>query len=116
MSVDYLQEKLFHAVGRLVEDGSIQQRLNDAAVLLLVPGVSPEHIGNPELEKRFAPVYRRLSKGAIGPEGTIPATTDRLSDEEGSELAREIFALFCRATELARTPTGLPDLAIRNRS
>jgi hypothetical protein len=104
-----MQQRLYEAVHSLVSAGTMQQRLQGAATsLAFVVGTAEE--GHPELEKRFRTVYRRLSREAIGPNGTIAASTARLTDEKASKIAREIFALFCRASELARFPVGFERL------
>lgn len=93
MSIDYAKEKLWQAVDVLATgDHSIQQRLADAAIYLtrLTPADLPE-----ELQERFGGVLRELTKEtAEGTEGTITATTRKLSSEQGSKLAGRIFSIY----------------------
>ena len=107
MSADYTQEKLWQAVNALIGPGHIQERLNSAAVLLLRIDTRMAFPSDPDAQTLFDRSIKRLtSSQPTGGEGTIEATTRTLSDDEGWRLAKDIFGLFCRATELADIPVG----------
>lgn len=93
MSKDYAREKFWQAVDVLAtSDGSIQERLAGAALYLtrLQPGDVPE-----EQREMFTTVMRELTKEpAAGNEGTIAATTEKLSAEEGKKLAGRILSIY----------------------
>ena len=105
MSANYTQQKLWQAVKALIGPGHIQERLNSAAVLLVLLDPRMAFPSDPDAQSLFARSIERLtSSQPTGDEGTIEATTRTLSDDEGGRLAEDIFRLFCRATELADIP------------
>ena len=105
MSANYTQQKLWQAVQALIGPGHIQERLNSAAVLLVLLDPRMAFAGDSDAQTRFARLIERLTSAPpSGDEGTIEATTRTLSDDEGGRLAEDIFRLFCRATELTDTP------------
>ncbi|MDE0394257.1 MAG: hypothetical protein OYK82_05710 [Gammaproteobacteria bacterium] len=105
MSADYTQEKLWQAVDILVGRCTIQERLKNAAMYLIrLKGFKDDLAfpGDLDAQTRLDHIIGRLtSVPTTGNEGTIEASTRALSDDEGQELSREIFSLYCRATELA---------------
>ena len=110
MSANYTQQKLWQAVKALIGPGHIQERLNSAAVLLVLLDPRMAFPSDPDAQTRFGRLIERLTSAPpSGDEGTIEATTRTLSDDEGGRLAEDIFGLFCRATELADTPVGFPN-------
>ena len=116
MSADYTQEKLYLAVETLIGSGSIQERLESAAMYHLISLDSTKDdlafAGDSDAQTRLDRLIERLrSAPPSGDEGTIAATTRTLSDDEGGRLAKEIFGLFCRATELADIPVGFPNMS-----
>ena len=110
MSADYTQEKLWQAVETLIGSGSIQERLKFAAMYLIRLDSTKDDLafaGDSDAQTRFDRLIERLTSAPpSGDEGTIAATTRTLSDFEGGRLAKDIFDLFCRATELADIPVG----------
>jgi hypothetical protein len=112
MSTNYTQEKLWQAVEGLATGvGRIQERLDSAARHALIRlqhgGGELAFQGHPELQARFDRLLDRLtSTPPRGDEGSIAASTRTLTDDEGRELAKEIFSLFCAATDLASIPVG----------
>jgi hypothetical protein len=94
MAYDYAREKLWQAVDGLVGDGSIQDRLASAAMILTRLHRPDEDIPK-ELREEFKAVMHALTKEtAQGNEGNIVATTRKLSSEEGAKLAHRIFSLY----------------------
>lgn len=91
---DYAREKLWQAIHSLVGEGSIQERLAGAAMVLTRlhrPDEDlPEH-----LREDFKAVMHALTKEpAVGNEGTITATTRKLTAEEGRDLAGKILSIY----------------------
>ena len=115
MSADYTQEKLWQAVDILIGSGSIQERLEFAAMYLICLNSPKDDLafaGDSDAQTRFDRLIERLTSAPpSGDEGTIAATTRTLSDFEGGRLAKDIFDLFCRATELADIPVGFPNMS-----
>ena len=105
--MNYTQEKLYQAMQALVGAGSVQERLASAAfylVRLKLRHAFPDHV---DLQGKFDGVMSRLtSVPAVGAEGTIDSSTRALSDEDGAQIADDIFGLFLSATQLADTPVG----------
>src|SRR5436309_3415518 len=101
MGIDYTQQKFWEAINALVSGtGRIQERLESAGrslVILQHHGADDAaFVKQPELQRRFDQVMDRLtSTPARGDEGTIRASAHALTDDEGREIANEIFSLFC---------------------
>lgn len=94
MTYGYTREKLFQAVDVLVGDGTVQERLASAATYLIRLH-EPENDFPPELQEEFKAIKHALTKEqAIGNEGNIQATVDKLSNEEGRKLASRILELY----------------------
>jgi hypothetical protein len=93
LSNDYAKEKLWQAVDILATiDLSIQERLAGAAIYLirLKPDDLPE-----ALRHDFDGVLHELTKEKVeGGEGTIAASTQKLTSEEGSKLAGRILHIY----------------------
>lgn len=109
MSIDYTQEKLWQAVDTLLGSSPIQTRLKYAAMFLIrLSGKDDDPaFRQPELQERFDRLMERLtSTPPMAGEGGIEATTRNLTDEDAASIAKEIFGLFCAASELANTPVG----------
>ena len=106
MSANYTQQKLWQAVQALIGPGHIQERLNSAAVLLVLLDPRMAFPSDPDAQTLFDRSIKRLtSSQPTGDEGTIEATTyEHCPTTMGRRLAEDIFRLFCRATELADTP------------
>lgn len=93
MSLDYEYSKTGMAVSALAASAEpIQKRLYyawDAMHTLIGHGIK-----DPERQAAYTSICDRLSSHpADGDEGTVMATTSRLSDEEAEGLAREIADL-----------------------
>jgi hypothetical protein len=96
LAYDYAQEKFWKAMDALIGDGSIQHRLAWAAMELTSLDGRDEELPE-DVREEFKAVMRELTKErAVGDEGTIEATTRRLSPEEGVKLARRIFSIYTR--------------------
>lgn len=94
MAYDYAREKFWQAVDTLVGSGNIQERLANAAMILI--RLQPADKDLPEeLREEFGQLYHELTKEtATGNEGNIVATTRKLTDEQGSKLAKRIFSIY----------------------
>ena len=76
----------------LIGPGHIQERLNSAAVLLVLLDPRMAFPSDPDAQTLFDRSIKRLtSSQPTGDEGTIEATTRTLSDDEGGRLAEDIF-------------------------
>lgn len=93
MSIDYAKEKLWQAVHDLAtSDLSIQDRLASAAMYLIRLGPSdfPER-----LREEFDAVWRDITRQEpVADEGTIAATTRRLTSEQGARIAERILHIY----------------------
>jgi hypothetical protein len=91
---DYAREKLWQAIHGLVSYGSIQERLSSAAMILTRLHRPDEDLPE-ELREDFKAVMHALTKEeAVGNEGTINATTRKLTAEQGGELAEKILSIY----------------------
>jgi hypothetical protein len=103
MGIDYTQQKLWEAMNSLIGTGTLQERLKGAAqFLILLPAHDPAFPAFPDLEERLNRVLQRLTAVASSGEGSIEATTQRLSDRDANEVAAEILSLFSEATRAAK--------------
>jgi hypothetical protein len=89
-------EKLRAAIlGMMRSTGSLQDRLARACILELTPAsmgnVSlPEHIRN-----QIATIMKEVTKSPpVGNEGTIIATTQKMTDDEASVVIEKILLLY----------------------
>ena len=97
MAYDYAREKFWQAVDTLVGDGSIQERLANAATILIRLHPAGDKDVPEELREEFKAVYHELTKeNATGNEGKIAATTSKLNSEQAATLARRIFSMYTR--------------------
>ena len=93
MSNPYPNEKFTRAVHSMaVSPKSIQDRVAEAHIESLIH-VDPKDL--PEsIRYRFTELLRKLtSEKPIGTEGTVLATTNKMSAAEASEIAQEIVTL-----------------------
>lgn len=93
---DYAREKFWQAIHSLISYGSIQERLASAAMILTRlhrPDEDlPEH-----LRDEFKTLMHELTKEpAVGDEGTINATTRKLTAEQGGKLAEKILRIYTK--------------------
>jgi hypothetical protein len=97
MAYDYAPEKFWQAADGLVGDGSIQERLAHAPMILMRLDPGEEDLPE-ELREEFRAVYGALRRenAATGNEGNIVATTRKLTFEKGAKLARRIFSLYTK--------------------
>jgi hypothetical protein len=99
MGVDYACEKftsaLHYAVGSSV---SVQQRLE--GVMQGVGHLDRNDFADDETWERFKKLLAETTKlPAQGNEGTITATTSKMSDEEAAKWLRVAFELYSDITE-----------------
>lgn len=95
MGSDYTREKLWQAVDGLVGDGTVQERLANAAIILSRLHRPEEDFPDEETREEFKAIMHALTKEpAEANEGTIVATTRKLSSEEGAKLSSRIFSLY----------------------
>jgi hypothetical protein len=98
-SMPYPREKLWQALDSLVGDGTIQQRL-EAAAMSLTRLQERDFTGLPDypaegLQEQFRKIMQALTNVAAGAgEGTIAATTRQLTNEQGDKIAKEILSLY----------------------
>lgn len=98
----YFREKLSAGVSCLVGLGDIRQRIANA--FFAMPTVTEQGFSDPELGRRYAEVYNRVTaKDATGDEGKINATLKDMSDDEASEIAHEIFEIHAALQFAAET-------------
>jgi hypothetical protein len=96
--MSYDSELLYVATRGLTKEGPLRQRLASVAEYL-APRVCyfrPVPGERTDVEMKLQKIYARLSHVEAGPEddGSIEATVKRLSDQEVSEIADEVFDLF----------------------
>lgn len=94
MGLDYAREKFYIAIDTLATSPSpIQERLFYAAMSLI--RLRPEDDLPKELRKEFQAIIHELSKEpAIADEGTLAATTRKLSDDDAKKLAERILSIY----------------------
>lgn len=94
--LSYLSQKLSAAVlGMMQSTASLQDRLARACIFELTPA----SIGNVSLPKhireQIATIMVEVAKSPpVGNEGTIIATTQKMSDDEASAVIEKILALY----------------------
>ena len=93
MALNYAWEKFHIAMGSLATDTrSLQERLAAAYAFNIM--MLDEKDVTPEILERLEKLGQKLtSKGAVGDEGTIEATTSQMTDMEARELILEIVSL-----------------------
>ncbi len=91
----YQREKFTNAVSDLATSPkSIQQRVCDAYLHSLIH-VSVDSLPE-EIQKQFQDMNERLTKSEPeGDEGSVKATTRDMSEDEASEIATEIWNMYC---------------------
>lgn len=68
---------------------SLQERLQGAAMSW--PAVFASHFAAGEIREHYETIHRRLTCAkAVGDEGTIAATTSKMTDDEAAEIAHLI--------------------------
>ncbi len=94
---DYAREKFWQAVDTLAtSDRSIQERLASAALILSRLHKPDEDLPE-DLREEFKALWHELTKeAAVGDEGTINATTRKLTAQQGTALASQIFSIYTR--------------------
>ena len=104
MSIDYASEKLTAAASTLATSpDTIQKRLYYAwmACHTLTNPSFHDNFPTPQIARRFMTWSHSLTyQEAQGDEGTLEATTSRLSDEEARKAADELWALYVEVEEL----------------
>jgi hypothetical protein len=98
MAQEYVKYKLHEAVEALAANpASIQRRLLNAG-LILHSSNSDDFTDSADGERFGAVMSALTAHEAEGGEGTLEATTSRLSDEQAVEIAKEIVELdtICR--------------------
>lgn len=96
---NYPWEKLYSACSAAIGSArSPQERLRYAAweVSLLL---SNADISDKELRKRMEQLVATCSNKPDQGEGTMPATTSQMTDDEAGELLQEVFAIFDKVAE-----------------
>jgi len=93
VSIEYVREKFWQAIRVLVSGGSIQHRLEHAAIALHV--LQPEDIPARQRDE-FVEVWDTLTKHdpEIQGEGSIRASIRKLSEDEASDIGRKIFDMY----------------------
>jgi hypothetical protein len=93
MSNSYAKQKLYEAVHCLVGSNTIQERLTFAAVSLVQLRAPVGELPS-EIREQFDVVLERLT---IEPLSTATGYSPRrLTDEEGREIAQDIFGMFVK--------------------
>ena len=97
MAYDYAREKFWQAVDTLAtSDRSIQERLAGAALYLSRLHRPDEDLPE-DLREEFKALWHELTKEpAVEDEGTINATTRKLTAEQGKALASQVFSIYTR--------------------
>jgi len=92
---DYASEKFGAGVLTLAEaPGRIKERLLDAYLSQVMRAHPPDAGLSAEITKRINDLDARMTRvSEPAPNGTIAATVDAMTEEEASELAREIVEL-----------------------
>jgi len=90
----YPYEKFLQGMISLVSGfGTIQERLNDAYVFSII-NVKVEEMPK-DLQYRFDEINRKMTlEKPIGDEGSVKATTNKMTVETASEIASEMFDIF----------------------
>ena len=83
----YTWQKLYEAVSSLVGSGSISERLEAAAMYLIV--LDDKDFPDQPLRLKYREIRERLTR-----DGSIPTTVNALSEEESSTTATDILSLF----------------------
>jgi hypothetical protein len=98
MSIGYAWQRLYTAVGSLVSDGALKERLAGAAVNLI--GLKPEDFPDEDnLRERFSDLMDKLDE-MIAVNRETPRSLDEIEAEsrriadEGPDLAEEILSIF----------------------
>ena len=94
MDDSYAKQKFYEAVASLIGTGSIQKRLRFALQplsMLRASSGTVQHLP-PDLELRLQKLMDRLTAKPPGNEEIYPPLD--VTDEEGNELAGEIFSIF----------------------
>ncbi len=99
MSRNYAREKFGSAVDEMASSpASIQERLNDA--YLMFHPVRVEDLKEGEEQDLFNDIYNSLThEEAVGNEGRVKATLNKMSDEEASRIASNIVSLNYRLSD-----------------
>ena len=96
----YPWEKLYSACRAAIGSGTCpQERLRSAVseVSLLLHG---GHVPDEELRNRMEQLVATCTSKPSQGEGTVPATTSQMTDDEAGDLLQEVFDLFTRVAEL----------------
>jgi hypothetical protein len=99
MSRNYAREKFGSAVEAMASSpASIQDRLEDA--YLTFHPVQVKDLKEGEEQDLFQDIYDSLTREeAVGDEGRVKATLNKMSDEEASRIASQIVALNFRLSD-----------------
>lgn len=99
MGIDYVAEKLSSAMHYAIgSSASVQERL--AGAMQLVCHLDSDDFGDDDLWKRFQELLKETTKHAAkGNEGTIVATTSRMSDDEAGRWLRKSLDLYSDVCE-----------------
>jgi hypothetical protein len=90
---NYVMQKLWGAVDSLLSAASIQDRLYNAALQLSV--LNADDFPEDECAE-FSAIRHALTEHPSEGEGTILASTRKMTPEEGAALAHRIFSLYTR--------------------
>ncbi|MEA5617900.1 hypothetical protein VB711_08620 [Cronbergia sp. UHCC 0137] len=95
MSLNYTREKLYSAVEILASSNeSIQDRLHSAYINALIRLHEPNDFPE-ELREEFNEINKRLTEiQATSNEGSVQATTTKMSEEEAGNVAEKIVTLY----------------------
>jgi hypothetical protein len=100
MPMDYAFEKLYTACETAIGSGETLQQRVAGAMLFNVHLLKADEFRDKELWKRVEKLIEATTcEPAKRNEGTIVATTSKMTDEEASEWLREMMAVF---SEVAR--------------
>ncbi len=87
---------------------SVQSRVGDAYIYHL-NHIRPENV-TPDIYERLEKIAERITREpAIGNEGTVAATTAKMTADEASEIANEITDIYWAICQLhLSSPNGQP--------
>ena len=110
----YPLEQLRRAVETLAGAGSIQERLQSAAVYRL-GHINPEDLPGSR-QQEFRDLYAMLNRAdPLSPEGRIAATVSKMSDLEADQIAARIVALWMDVAEVLYEPRMPADQLLSTR-
>ena len=92
--MSYAQKKLYEAVYCLVSEGPLRKRLDFAAHHIIQ--LQPQHFANSEDLKAWERIRESVTWAPADyeGEGQIESTTRRMIDQDASQAAEDILALF----------------------